>query len=331
MVNLPFGYINDKIITKEKIFLFGGYNDFLEDYTTHAFLIDTTDMSFEDISNKEGISCFPPPRSYHTANYDQENQKIYIYGGTDLDLNHSKKEDFQSLWEFSLEGKYWNKSELKNCNQLGDPRGHTSILHDNKLYIFGGILLFKKFQNSLFTIDLEKKDIVNIDYTQNKDSTIPKPAAFHSAVKINEEKFIIQGGLNQNYNAINDCYIFYFKENKFEKIEILFLPKLFGQKLSLDVEIGSIFILGGMDSFKYLGDENLIHSDDEEEEEDEEEDDKGIREENADIAIKPMEQIVEIVLNNFECQKYRDIPIVKNKKRKQVKNLRWLKYYIWYI
>ena len=126
MVNLPFGYINDKIITKEKIFLFGGYNDFLEDYTTHAFLIDTTDMSFEDISNKEGLSCFPPPRSYHTANYVQENQKIYIYGGTDLDLNHSKKEDFQSLWEFSLEGKYWNKSELKNCKQLGAQRGHTS-------------------------------------------------------------------------------------------------------------------------------------------------------------------------------------------------------------
>ena len=96
---------------------------------------------------------------------------------------------------------------------------------------------------------MEKKGIVNIDYTQNKDSTIPKPAAFHSAVKINEEKFIIQGGLNQNYNAINDCYIFYFKENKFEKIEISFLPKLFGHKLNLDFEHGSIFIVGGMDSF----------------------------------------------------------------------------------
>ena len=331
LVNLPCGYINDKIITKEKIFLFGGYNDFLEDYTTHAFLIDTTDMKFEDISynlNKEGKSCFPTPRSYHTANYNPDNQTIYVYGGTDLDLNHSKKDDFQSLWEFSLEGKYWNKYGLKNCNQLGAPRGHTSILHNNKLYIFGGILLFKKFQNSLFTIDLEKKVIENIDYTQTKDSAIPKPTAFHSAVKINEEKFIIHGGLNQNYNVINDCYIFYFNENKFEKIEISFLPKVFGHKLNLDVELGSIFILGGMDSFKYIGDENLVHSDDEEAEDDEE-NDKIIKEENVEIATKPMEQIFEIVLNNFECRKYiENIPIIKNKKRKEVKNLRWLKYYI---
>lgn len=330
LVHLNYNNINDEKKTKEKIFLFGGFNNFLEDYTTHAFLVDTTNMSFEDISynlNKEGKTCFPTPRSYHTANYDPENQRIYIYGGTDLNVNHSKKEDFQCLWEYYLEGRYWNKYDLKNVNQNGAPRGHSSILHNNKLYIFGGILLFKKFQNSLFTIDLEKKGIENIEYKNNQNSAIPKPTAFHSAVKIDDEKFIIHGGLNQNYNAINDCYIFYFNDNIFEKIEISFLPKLFGHKLNLDFEHGSIFIIGGMDSFKYLGDENLIYSDDEEEDE---EMDKLLNEENIEIVTKPMAQIFEIVLKDFICKEYKEEFSLKkvNNKRKVIKNKNWLKYYV---
>ena len=315
--------------TKEIIFLFGGYNNLFDDYTSHAFLIDTSDMSFQDISfsmNNEGKNTCPTPRSYHTANYDQENQRIYIYGGTDLNINNSKKENFQCLWEFSIEGQYWTRHDLKNCNKNGAPRGHTSIMHNNKLYIFGGILLFKKFQNSLYTIDLEKKEIEYIEYNKEQNNVSPKPTAFHSAVKIDEEKFIIHGGLNENYNPINDCYLFYFKDNKFERVDIPFLPKLFGHKLNLDYEHGSIFIIGGMDSFKYIGDENLIFSDDEEEDE---ENDKIIKQENIEVITKPMEQIFEIVLKNFACKEYKeDIPEVKNKKRMVIKNLRWLKYII---
>lgn len=86
---------------------------------------------------------YSPHRSYHTANYDETNQLIYVYGGTDLNINNAKNKDFQCLWEYNLENKYWNKRELKNSNSNGSPRGHSSILHNNKLYIFGGILLFK--------------------------------------------------------------------------------------------------------------------------------------------------------------------------------------------
>ena len=331
LVNISCNNINDAKRTKEKIFLFGGYNNFLDDYTTHSFLIDTTDMTFEDISyhiNQDKKMCIPKHRAYHTANYDEANQLIYVYGGTDLNISNSKKDEFQSLWEYNLESKYWNKRELKNCNPNGSPRGHSSILCNNKLYIFGGILLFKKFQNNLFTIDLEKYEIENIDYSKNESSAIPKPVAFHSAVKIDEEKFIIHGGLNQNYNPINDCYLYYFKEDKFDKIEISFLPKLFGHKLILDNDTWSIFIIGGMDSFKYIGDENLIFSDDEEENE---ENDKDNKEKNVEIDTKPMEQVFEIVLNNEIETSTPSVPeyneIVRNKKKVN-KKIKWLKYHV---
>ena len=329
LVNISCNNINDIKRTKEKIFLFGGYNNFLEDFTTHGFLIDTIDLSFEDISyhlNKEKKSILPSHRSYHTSNYDEVNQLIYVYGGTNLNINDSKKDDFQSLWEYNLESKYWTKRELKNCNQNGAPRGHTSILHENKLYIFGGILLFKKFQNALFTINLNNYEIQPIEYEKNAASVIPKPTAFHSALKINEEKFIIHGGLNENYNAINDAYLYYFKEYKFEKIEIPFLPKLFGHKLILDKDKWSIFIMGGMDTFKYIGDENLIFSDDEEEDE---ESDK-LKEQYVEMNTKPMENVFEIVLNNKIEKKEEEVAKEQEvKQRKKInKKFKWVKYYI---
>ena len=329
LINLNYNNQAEEKEVKEKLFLFGGFNNTLEDYTAHSFLIETTDMTFEDITyniNKEDKICFPTSRSYHTSNYDPENQKIYVYGGTDLNIEHSKNDNFQSLWEFDLEEKYWNKYELKNVNPSGVPRGHSSILHDGKLYIFGGIILFKKFLNTLFTIDLKTKEIENLNYMDNEKSAVPKPTALHSALKIDEKKFIIHGGLNKNFNPINDCYLYYFEDNKFEKLEISFLPKLFGHKLTMDSEIGSIFIIGGMDSFKNIGDENLVHSDDEEENL---ENGKIIKEENEEVKTKPMEQIFEIILNNYKRKENKDnIPSKKNKTRKIINQKKWLKYYI---
>lgn len=41
-----------------------------------------------------------------------------------------------------------------------------------------------------------------------------------------------------------------------------------------------------------------------------------------------MEQVFEIVLNNFNCKEFKEEnPVNKNKNRKVIKNLKWLKYY----
>ena len=72
----------------------------------------------------------------------------------------------------------------------------------------------------------------------------------------------------------------------------------------------------------------MIYNDDDEEEEKDEEN-KIIKEEKAEIETKPMEQIFEIVLNNFACQEYKEnLPVVKNIKRKKIKNVKWIKFYV---
>ena len=181
-----------------------------------------------------------------------------------MNINHIKNNNFQSVWAFYLTKRYWKKISISNPSPLGVPRGHSSVLLDNKLYIFGGVILFKKFLNKLSIIDLNKKKIDHIEYNRenNKTGIIPKPIAFHSAVLIDKEKMLIHGGLDKNYKAVNDCYIFYFKDFKFDKINIPLMPKLFGHKI-VTKDKNKLYIIGGMESFKYVGDESLISKNEE--------------------------------------------------------------------
>ncbi|MBR2251818.1 MAG: hypothetical protein IJ881_05335, partial [Neisseriaceae bacterium] len=62
------------------------------------------------------------------------------------------------------------------------------------------------------------------------DGFVPE-IAFHSAEIINKNYFVVHGGLNKNYNVMNDFYVFDVEYKKFNKIEIPLIPKLFGHKI----------------------------------------------------------------------------------------------------
>ena len=114
--------------------------------------------------------------------------------------------------------------------------------------------------------------------------------AFHSAALIDENKFLIHGGLNKSYNAMNTCYIYYINEKKFDKILIPLIPKLFGHKIVINSDINKLSIIGGMDNFKYFGDEKLIYQIEKDE-------DNLINENDGDYKFFPMLNILEIFLN----------------------------------
>lgn len=270
---------------QEKVFIFGGFNENCN-YTIHSYLLPTNTMEYNQLEfckNKTGVAEYPTPRSYHSANYDAENQCIYIYGGTDMNISNSRESNFQSIWKFTLKGKYWEKMPVINANPQGAPRGHTSVLFKKQLYIFGGVVLFKKFTNHLYTINVETKLIENIEYSGD----IPEPVAFHSSDLINDKFFIIQGGLDKSYNAINECYLFNFETKAFSRITIPLIPKLFGHRLI--AKETTIYLIGGMDNFKYVGDDTLIFKSEKQGE--------NIFDSNEDLNFEPMNQIFEMTLN----------------------------------
>ena len=253
---------------QEKIFIFGGYDNWKKEFTAQSYLVDINMRIFEKVNYYKSFDNnneLPLPRTYHSANYDKEKNVIYIYGGTDMNINHCKEENAQSLWKFDLIKKIWYKKNLEIKSPLilhdGPPRGHTSILLNGKLYIFGGVTSFKKFNNSLHVLNLEEKCIELIDYDKEsfKKGCIPEPVAFHSAILLNEKKIFVHGGLDKRYNAVNTCYVFHVDEMKFDKILIELIPNLFGHKIVMNSDKNKLYIVGGMDNFKYVGDESLIY------------------------------------------------------------------------
>lgn len=276
---------------QNKIFVYGGFEEPGE-YSSNSYFITPENMTFTKIEyqkNKKGIIEFPSKRAYHTVNFDSEHNVVYVYGGTDLNMSNSRKEMFQCVWEFNITNLSWDKILLSNYPKEGSPRAHTSIIKGNKLYVFGGIILFKKYTNTMYCIDLTKKTIDKVEY----GGSYPKPVAFHSAVEVNEKCFMVYGGLDENYLPLNDCYVYFYSTKLFIKIDIPCLPKLFGQQ-NVNNGKGSIFIIGGMDNFKYVGDESLICKEEEVVKED-----KGEEKENNDkieMEFKPMETVIEIFI-----------------------------------
>ena len=265
----------------------------------------------------------PLPRTYHSSNYDEKNNLIYIYGGTDMNINHCKGENFQALWKFDLIEKIWYKINLEPKLPDGPPRGHVSIFLKNKIYIIGGVTLFKKFKNSMYIINLIENSIELVDYNNEsfKKGIIPEPLAFQCAVLLNEEKILIHGGLNKNYNAINTCYIYYINEMKFDKISIPLIPNLFGHKIVRNCDTNKLYIIGGMDSFQYVGDKNLIYQN-------KEESNNLFNINEGKIIFKPMLNIFEISLeenkNNNIPQEEGEIEAEKKNKNTN-KKIRWKK------
>ena len=253
---------------EEKIFLFGGYDNWKKEFTGQSYFVNIKLKNFEKINyynSFDNNNELPLPRTYHSSNYDKDKNVIYIYGGTDMNINHCKGDNFKSLWKFDLINKTWYKINLEINSQkilsYGVPRGHSSILLNDKLFIFGGVYSFKKFENLMNIINIKEKKVEALDY--NKDSfkkgCIPDPIAFHSAVLLDEKKILIHGGLDKRYNAVNTCYVFHINEMKFDKINIDLIPNLFGHKIVMNSDMNKLYIIGGMDSFKYVGDENLIY------------------------------------------------------------------------
>jgi hypothetical protein len=84
--------INDLIV------IYGGIEE--KGYNKQVFLINKEDFSWD--SANYSFCEYPLPRSFHTMNYDEENELIYIFGGWDANLLNFKGENFSSLWEFKL-------------------------------------------------------------------------------------------------------------------------------------------------------------------------------------------------------------------------------------
>ena len=76
---------------------------------------------------------------------------------------------------------------------------------------------------------------------------------------------------------------------KSDKININLIPNLFGHKIVMNSNKNKLYIIGGMDNFKYVGDESLIYKI---------ERDQDFIFKKGKVDFFPMKNILEITLKN---------------------------------
>ena len=168
---------------------------------------------------------FPEGREQFSLFYNNNN-RLYLCGG--LTVNSTGL----NFWCLNLENLEWNK--LPQKESLYNRFGHTAVLYQNKIVFFGGRI------KTEFGFLFQGLDIFSISdgiYYKPKMGRInaPKLRRNHIAELINEQ-LLIYGGVTENNEVLNDCYLLNFNPLKWSKANISpnsIGPRVYGHTSSL--------------------------------------------------------------------------------------------------
>jgi len=91
-------FVSTNLQGKECFVVYGGLDG--NTFNKQVYIVSKEDFEWDSANFS---SCeYPLPRCFHSMNYDDEAELIYIYGGWDANLIHFKGENFSSLWEFKI-------------------------------------------------------------------------------------------------------------------------------------------------------------------------------------------------------------------------------------
>ena len=129
---------------------------------------------------------------------------MYIFGGWDGSTVNNE------TWEFDLSvdppastQKLSNVISSTNINLYG----HSAVIYDNNMYIFGG------YNGSTLYNNIYKYDITNNSWSLlNTNGTSPSARYYHTAI-VTKDEMIVYGGKNTSNITIQDSYLFDFNNN----------------------------------------------------------------------------------------------------------------------
>ena len=174
-------------------------------------VVDLTDKKSKDISSslphipQSGILKLLAYYKYPNKNFPEgreqfsvflRNNEIIISGGICSNMKSL------AIWSLNLEKLEWKK--LQTNGLISNRYGHTGIVFQNKLILFGGKT---KYLNMSYLCGL---DIYSMpDYSFNSPSVgklSPETRKNHIAELLGNQMFI-HGGLNESNEILNDCFL----------------------------------------------------------------------------------------------------------------------------
>ena len=131
----------------DKMIVGMGYSD--GDYNSKVLELNLSTLEWRCLfAPKNGkTNDYPKPRAH--GSFNLLGDALYIYGGKDFGTI------FDDLWKFDLQTCKYTKIEL--LNPLPGRFGHSGVIYEDRLFIFGGTKGVTHERNDLISIDLANK------------------------------------------------------------------------------------------------------------------------------------------------------------------------------
>ncbi|XP_077123628.1 uncharacterized protein LOC143779956 isoform X6 [Ranitomeya variabilis] len=173
----------------------------------------------------DGLCSAPQCSRGHTATFDPESKKVYVYGGmwekswlrnvyvldtqdwkwTLLAVGADSGVCTNVLYIFNPEYKIWYQPIVEGERPL--PRyGHSATLLGNRLVLFGG----RRAPSPVYLNDVHILDLGYMEYTAVVYPSLserPSPRCFHAAMQVSEHKVLVHGGCSGS-GSLTDTFIF---------------------------------------------------------------------------------------------------------------------------
>ncbi|XP_070566677.1 uncharacterized protein [Ptychodera flava] len=151
----------------------------------------------------------PPALQEHSMVPYKDN--IYIFGG-EFGFGSC---DETPLWIFNVEKKHWTKHSVDSEVRMpSSRRGHTAVVHNGAMHVYGGYVDLKGSTNEFWTYDFESCSW-HLNYSPQVESM---PAARHCHIAtVHDNAMWIYGGL-ANLTVKGDVWKWSFDSRKWSRI-----------------------------------------------------------------------------------------------------------------
>eukprot|EP01060_Flectonema_neradi_P038429 TRINITY_DN8053_c0_g1_i1.p1 TRINITY_DN8053_c0_g1~~TRINITY_DN8053_c0_g1_i1.p1 ORF type:complete len:422 (+),score=61.76 TRINITY_DN8053_c0_g1_i1:142-1407(+) len=144
------------------------------------------------------------PRAFHTAvGWDG---KMWVWGGMVENVEEANRFSI-----FNFKENTWSVLTYTQTNTTPPPlHGHTAVVHDNLLYIFGGITDIGLPSNTLYQYSFELNEWAAFN------SNLSPPARAHHCMELSSHLggFIVYGGEGTNGTILSDLWLFHLSNHE---------------------------------------------------------------------------------------------------------------------
>ena len=249
---------------KKEIILFGGYSEGEMLNTIYKFNIETKEITKIEYQNNESQKI-PLPRTGHSSFI--YNNNLYIFGGSIKDgslLNDLWKLDLESInWEEIPIDNNLSKENENNELLLPSPRsGHSLLIVNSDLYIFGGKIGLFQESNDLWKYDINSNKFILLhdtmleQFTDEEIEEFKKEEINKNKKKGNDFHFITRKEQDDKINPYSKLYT----QNKKYGKKILFKSQS-TKELNKNEFENEIFVNPGYYQMKHSSIFNLDNKD----------------------------------------------------------------------